>query len=480
MKTIQITFLLLFISISGYSQMGADTVTLITEGSGITNDAAVNSALRGAIEQAFGTFISSKTEILNDSLISDKIISVSNGNIKSYKILSSINLKNDFLKVTVQSTVSINSLQSFCKNSGVISEYQGGMFARNLAIQELNEKNEFVALLNITETTKELSNNIWDYKLEVKSPVVIFDKWNIPITVEILPNKNIDLMQNYLINSLLGLSMNLEQVKTYEDLNKPVYKFMMYTDTINKDNRASYLIDNLSEMPVINKYDIYLRNKKSLSLLHDMLYYLQYSHGNFMILDGIDSINIVKSSMVTYFQNQDPLRREADVKREASDFWSFFPVGGSIQANRISGGEYSGEPYWYYKAYNNKNRADNYKIQKLLFIRTFENIKFDSKSNKSLPKEYFIDQMSIFADSSKCFCSKFEDRIREVKNLDSFKAGMESSENDISLMMRINSYNYFKNILRAKISIDKIVTKEHLSKIQNIEVIPITIIDKTF
>jgi hypothetical protein len=274
--------------------------------------------------------------------------------------------------------------------------------------------------------------------------------------------------------------MNLEQVKTYEDLNKPVYKFMMYTDTINNDNRASYRIDNLSEMPVINKYVIYLRNKKSLSLLHDMLYYLQYSHGNFMILDGIDSINIVKSSMVTYFQNQDPLRREADVKREASDFWSFFPVGGSIQANRIWG-EYSGYPYLYYGAYNKKNRADSYKIQKLFFIRAFANIKLDSISNKSLPKEYFIDQMSIFADSSKCFCSMLErEQIDEIKNLDSFNAGTETSKNDISLMMRINSYNYFKNILRAKISIDKIVTKEHLSKIQNIEVIPITIIDKVY
>ena len=109
-----ITLLLTFISLNVYSQIGtqADSVILITSGNGINEDEAVNSALRKSIEQAFGAFVSSKTEILNDSLISDKIISVSNGNIKNYKILSSVNINLNSIKVTVQSNVSINSLQS--------------------------------------------------------------------------------------------------------------------------------------------------------------------------------------------------------------------------------------------------------------------------------------------------------------------------------------------------------------------------------
>jgi hypothetical protein len=44
--------------------------------------------LRSAIEQAFGAFISSKTEILNDNLVKDEIVSVSNGNIQKFEVLS--------------------------------------------------------------------------------------------------------------------------------------------------------------------------------------------------------------------------------------------------------------------------------------------------------------------------------------------------------------------------------------------------------
>ena len=61
------------------------TVTLTVSGSGKTQQEALTSALRNAIEQAFGTFISSNTQILNDNLIKGEIISVSSGNIQEYK-----------------------------------------------------------------------------------------------------------------------------------------------------------------------------------------------------------------------------------------------------------------------------------------------------------------------------------------------------------------------------------------------------------
>ena len=63
------------------------TITITVSGSGKTQDEAKQSALRSAIEQAFGTFISAKTEILNDQVISDQITSVASGNIQAYDIL---------------------------------------------------------------------------------------------------------------------------------------------------------------------------------------------------------------------------------------------------------------------------------------------------------------------------------------------------------------------------------------------------------
>jgi hypothetical protein len=71
-----------------YSQSTENIVTLTTSGTGKTIEEAKNNALRSAIEQAFGAFISSKTEILNDELIKDEVVSISSGNILKFDVIS--------------------------------------------------------------------------------------------------------------------------------------------------------------------------------------------------------------------------------------------------------------------------------------------------------------------------------------------------------------------------------------------------------
>ena len=81
-------YILLFAFITAfnfiYSQTTGNIVTLTTSGTGKTIEEAKNNALRSAIEQAFGAFISSKTEILNDELIKDEVVSITSGNIIKY------------------------------------------------------------------------------------------------------------------------------------------------------------------------------------------------------------------------------------------------------------------------------------------------------------------------------------------------------------------------------------------------------------
>ena len=69
-------------------QSNDKVVTLVVNGTGQTKEEATRNALRSAIEQAFGTFVSANTEVLNDELIKDEIVTVSSGNIVSYKELS--------------------------------------------------------------------------------------------------------------------------------------------------------------------------------------------------------------------------------------------------------------------------------------------------------------------------------------------------------------------------------------------------------
>ena len=54
---------------SQFAQTAEKTVLLTVSGQGSSLDNARQSALRTAIEQAFGTFISAKTEILNDNMM---------------------------------------------------------------------------------------------------------------------------------------------------------------------------------------------------------------------------------------------------------------------------------------------------------------------------------------------------------------------------------------------------------------------------
>ena len=59
-------------------------VSLVVSGEGKNKEEATFNALRSAIEQAYGTFVSANTTILNDQLVADEIVSLSSGNIKKY------------------------------------------------------------------------------------------------------------------------------------------------------------------------------------------------------------------------------------------------------------------------------------------------------------------------------------------------------------------------------------------------------------
>ena len=121
----------LAMNVSAYSQ-DDKTVTLVVSGQGKTQDEAKQNALRSAIEQAFGTFISSKTEILNDNLVKDEIVSVANGNIQKFEIISEVQIPNGGYATSLKATVSITKLTSFVESKGVDVEFKGGLFALNI------------------------------------------------------------------------------------------------------------------------------------------------------------------------------------------------------------------------------------------------------------------------------------------------------------------------------------------------------------
>jgi len=220
-------------------------VTLTVTGSGKTLEEAKLNALRSAIEQAFGTFISSKTEILNDNLVKDEILSVSNGNIQKFDVVSEITLPSGIFATTLSATVSINKLSTFAESKGVVVEFKGSLFAANIKLQKLNEEAENKVMTSLFGLMHENLQSVFDYKIETKNPILNEDQINysVPVKVTAIGNQNFDVTTNYLINTLNAISLKNSELEDYINLKKQVYKVeILY----NNKNNVFYLRNDLS------------------------------------------------------------------------------------------------------------------------------------------------------------------------------------------------------------------------------------------
>lgn len=239
---IGLSILLLFYSFA-YAQ---ENVTLTVDGIGKNQEEAKLAAFRNAIEQAFGTFISSKTEILNDNLIKDEIVSISNGNIKEFKILSQIQLPSGEYSMLMKATVSVSKLTSFIENKGYAVEYKGTLFANNIKLQKLNETAENKAINNLLEVVNKLKDNSFRYEIDMLGEPVSQDggsnQWKIPISIKTYTTKNYSSIISYLVATLEGLSLTQDEIKNFNSLNKAYYTLNIYSDNIHTCNSYNYSI----------------------------------------------------------------------------------------------------------------------------------------------------------------------------------------------------------------------------------------------
>ena len=238
-------------------------VTLTVSGTGKTLEEAKTNALRSAIEQAYGAFISSKTEILNDSIVKDEVVSVTNGNIQKYDVISQVEIPDNGYAITLKASVSIEKLTSFAQSKGVTVEFKGGMFGLKMKMQRLNEEAEVVAIKNLTSTCFDILNSALDFELKVSEPVraqtTNNDLYAIDFLIKTKYNKNFKKFIDYFKNTIEKISLKKEEIMEYKKLNAPIF----------------YLrIDN---------NDYVLRNKKSLLFLTNFFISSQIFANSFKI-----------------------------------------------------------------------------------------------------------------------------------------------------------------------------------------------------
>jgi hypothetical protein len=241
------------------------TITLTVSGTGKTIEDAKLNALRSAIEQAFGAFISSKTEILNDNLVKDEIVSETNGNIEKYDIISQTEIPDKGWLITLNATVSIEKLTAFAESKGVIIEFKGGMFGLKIKLQKLNEKNELNACINILSVVHELFQNGYDFSIVNEDPKLFKDsKYSIKFKVNGKPNNNFHTALDYLKKSLSKLQMTENEILDYNNTNKEVFEFMGY----KLRNKLSYkVLRNIYENLYFytGNFNLIINNNKKIS-----------------------------------------------------------------------------------------------------------------------------------------------------------------------------------------------------------------------
>lgn len=178
MKKLYSTILLLFI-FSLLASAQDSNVTVIGSGDGNSKTNAVNQALRNCIEKSMGAFLSSSTNISNDSLVKDEIVTIASGTIVSYDILSEFN-KNENWNVSVSAIISPEQLVTTLKTKGYNFELNGGVYAQNILKEKFYSEQETKALENFYSIWKNIA--LFEFDIEVLEPKVI--NGNFPAEVE--------------------------------------------------------------------------------------------------------------------------------------------------------------------------------------------------------------------------------------------------------------------------------------------------------
>lgn len=234
-----------------------DEVTLVVSADGATKEEATKVALRSAIEQAYGTFVSANTTILNDDLVKDEIVTISNGNIKNYEEVASAMLPNGKQSVTLKATVCISKLVSYAQSKGASTEFAGATFAMNMKMKELNKKNEMVALENLLVQIKELLPYAYDRELIVSEPKMVDDSFcEIEFIVKYKENNNTKPFYDLIIRTLYNLSLTDIELKEMGKLNIQFWRMNFHSPiSIKIKGRHNYDRFNGNR-----DFDLYFRN----------------------------------------------------------------------------------------------------------------------------------------------------------------------------------------------------------------------------
>jgi len=118
LSIILVLFFIIALHTNVHSQMGTSNVqatgvaTVFAGDQALARDQAIDDALRNAVEQGLGTFVQSSTLVENYQLVSDNILTWSNGYVKTYTIVSERLTDPTSYEVVIDAQLELSNLQN--------------------------------------------------------------------------------------------------------------------------------------------------------------------------------------------------------------------------------------------------------------------------------------------------------------------------------------------------------------------------------
>jgi hypothetical protein len=228
----KLLFVLFYFGICFHTNAQTNQVeTVVAFGTGANQADALYNAKINAMDQIFGTFISTKTVITNDSVAMSNVISITNGKITNYEIIKTDKTELGYI-ITIKVSANLQNLVAFCNTIGIESYVQGSMFSDNLGTKLKNKENEIKVLNNFLETFKKEIPTIFDYTIKTNEPLKASNSENflIKINCEFVLNKNYNSILNVLIDLINEIGIRESELPDYKRSNLEYFPILIQSN----------------------------------------------------------------------------------------------------------------------------------------------------------------------------------------------------------------------------------------------------------
>jgi hypothetical protein len=186
---------------------------VIADGYGATPEQALQNALQNAVEQAAGAYVSTITEIENDEIVKDEVLSLSHGFIKEHRKLSESKFDDEY-KVVAAAIIVEKQMIERLEASGLKVNYNAGGLVSKLKAWDKMKEDEYLMAKALFDL-HELKNYgiIWDYNIHMNEPKRRGDKYTVIGTVSAVTNTNYSIEFYNLKNILSELALETIEMK---------------------------------------------------------------------------------------------------------------------------------------------------------------------------------------------------------------------------------------------------------------------------